>query len=58
MVILFIEVCFIHNASNKLKGQLIMYNPEKLATFGYTRKNPLCVGHHYVQATTNNVNKT
>ena len=32
------------------KGQSKMENPEKLAT--------ICVGHHYTQTNTNNVNKT
>jgi hypothetical protein len=41
-----------------------MDNPEKLAT-KYTRgslekqkHNTICVGHHYAQTNTNNVNKT
>ena len=36
-------------------------NPEKLTTDDENQnKNttPLCVGHHYVQTNTNNVNKT
>jgi hypothetical protein len=39
-----------------------MDNPEKLAT--YTKKNKnkkhntICVGYHYAQTNTNNVNKT
>jgi hypothetical protein len=42
-------------------GQSKMDNPEKLAT--YTRQtkqklNMICVGHHYMQTNTNNVNKT
>jgi hypothetical protein len=46
------------------KGQSQMDNPEKLAT-GYTRRkqtkqqhNTICVGYHYTQTNTNNVNKT
>jgi hypothetical protein len=38
-----------------------MFNLEKLATQGtqYEEKhNTTCVGHHYAQANTNNVNKT
>ena len=40
-----------------------MDNPEKLATLGTQDKqnkqhNTICVGHHYQQANTNNVNKT
>ena len=39
-----------------------MDNPEKLATIGYikrkqTKQNTICVGHHYTQRNTNNVNK-
>jgi homoserine acetyltransferase len=43
------------------KGQSIMDNPEKLTTYGtqYEEKhNAICVGHHYSQTNTNNVNKT
>jgi hypothetical protein len=42
-----------------------MENSQKLETFGYTRQrqtkqkhNITCVGHHYTQANTNNVNKS
>ena len=44
-----------------------MNNPEKLTTFGtqYTKQrqtkqkhNTICVGHHYTQTNTNNINKT
>ena len=40
-----------------------MDNPEKMATWGTQEKlskkhNAMCAGHHYVQANTNNVNKT
>jgi hypothetical protein len=42
-----------------------MNNPEKTGTIEYTRRrqtkqkhNTICVGHHYMQANTNNVNKT
>jgi hypothetical protein len=38
-----------------------MNNPEKLAQYGTQDKdkqNPICAGHHYAQANTNNVNKT
>jgi hypothetical protein len=41
-----------------------MDNPEKLATYGTQDKeinkqnhNGICVGHHYAQTNTNNVNK-
>ena len=40
-----------------------MDNPEKLATLGtqedqknYKKTNTICVGHHYTQTSTNNVN--
>ena len=36
-------------------------NPEKMATQGTQDKekyNTICIGHHYMQANTNNVNKT
>ena len=41
-----------------------MGNPETLATYGTknkkskTKTHTICVGHHYAQANTNNVNKT
>ena len=42
-----------------------MDNPEKLATIEYTRRkktkqkhSTICVGRHYMQTNTNNVNKT
>jgi len=42
-----------------------MDNPEKLDRKGYSRRgqtnrkhNTICVGHHYTQTNTNNVNKT
>ena len=46
-----------------------MDNPGKLSNIGHTRhktqdkqsnnnKNTICVGHHYTQTNTNNVNKT
>ena len=38
-----------------------MNNPEKLAQYGTQDKdkqNPICAGHHYTQANTNNVTKT
>jgi hypothetical protein len=38
-----------------------MDNPEKLATRRRQAKqnpNPICVGHHYTQTNTNNMNKT
>ena len=39
-----------------------MDNPEKLATQDEDKQNKkhnkLCVGHHYLQASTNNINKT
>jgi len=42
-----------------------MVNPEKLATCGTQdeekqnkKYDTICVGHHYTQANTNNVNKT
>ena len=44
----------------KLKGQSRMDNPRKLAALEYKKykHNTICVGHHYVQTTTNNVSKT
>ena len=46
------------------KGQSKMDNPEKLATYGTQdeekqskKHNTICVGHHYTQIHTNNVNK-
>ena len=38
-----------------------MANPEKLVTLGTQDKEiyiTICVGHHYTQTNTNNVNKT
>jgi hypothetical protein len=41
-----------------------MGNSEKLATYGTQdrkiqhKHNTICIGHHYAQANTNNVNKT
>ena len=38
-----------------------MDNPERLATQGThfeEKHNTICVGHHYIQTNTNNVNKT
>ena len=42
-----------------------MDNPEKSGNIGPTKRrklkqkhNTICVGHHYMQANTNNVNKT
>jgi hypothetical protein len=39
-----------------------MDNPDKMATYGTQdeerRNNTICVGHHYAQTNTNNVNKT
>jgi hypothetical protein len=43
-----------------------MDNPEKLYNTGYgtqdeekqNKNNTICIGHHYAQANTNNVNKT
>ena len=41
-----------------------MENPDKLATLGTQddktnqKHNTICVGHHYAQTDTNNVNKT
>ena len=41
-----------------------MDNPEKMATQGTQDKdkkkkhNTICVGHHYTQTNTNNINKT
>jgi hypothetical protein len=43
------------------KGQSIMDNPEKMATYGTQceeKHNTICVGHHYTQANISNVNKT
>ena len=38
-------------------------NPEKLATYGTQEEtklkhNTICIGHHFMQTNTNNVNKT
>ena len=33
-------------------------NPEKMGTQDEEKHNTICVGHHYTQANTNNVNKT
>ena len=38
-------------------------NPREACNIGYTRRktpvhNTMCVGHHYAQTNTNNVNKT
>ena len=41
--------------------QSMMDNPEKLATRRWQtnqKHNTICVGHHYAQPNTNNVNKT
>ena len=38
-----------------------MDNPEKVATYGTQEEekhNTICVGHHYTQTNTNNINKT
>jgi len=38
-----------------------MDNPEKLATLvtqDEDKQNTICVGHHYAQTNTNNINKT
>ena len=46
------------------EGAIKMDNPEKLATWGtqnvekQDKNTAQCVGHHYAQANTNNVNKT
>ena len=47
------------------EGAIEIENEETLATFGYTRRrqtkqkhNTLCVGNHYTQINTNNLNKT
>ena len=49
---------------HKTKGQSKMDNPEKLAALGTQdedkqsiKHNTICVGHHYAQANTNNVNE-
>ena len=43
-------------------GQSKKDNPERLATQGTQdkekQKNTICVGHHYAQKHTNNINKT
>ena len=52
----------IHKRQRTPKGQSKMENPEKLATQGtqdQDKHNTIqCVGHHYMQANTNNANKT
>ena len=43
------------------EGAIKIDNPEKLATQGTQDKekhNTICVGHHYTQTNTNNINKT
>ena len=49
----------------KTEGAFKMDNPEKLATLGTQdedkqnkKYNTICVGYHYTQTNTNNVNKT
>ena len=45
----------------KAKGKSKKDNPDKLATLGTQdeeKHNTICVGHHYEQINTNNVNKT
>jgi hypothetical protein len=45
------------------KGQSNIDNPEEQVTYGTQddnkqNHNRICIGHHYTQANTNNVNKT
>ena len=53
------------NVRQNQRGNQKIYRPEKLATMGKqdTRRrqkkyNTICVGHHYAQPSTNNINKT
>ena len=53
------------NVRENRKGQSRIDNSERLATLGTQdedkqnkKHNTLCVGHHYLQANTNNANKT
>jgi hypothetical protein len=46
------------NIRKYTKGQSEKDNPEKLTTRGGKKNhNTICVGHHYKQTNTNNVNK-
>ena len=57
---------FVNKRQRTSKGQLKMYNPENLTKWGkqdgrQTKQilhNTICVGHHYAQTNTINVNKT
>jgi hypothetical protein len=59
------EGAFKMDKPEKTEGAFKMDNPEKLATLGTQdedkqskKYNTICVGYHYTQANTNNVNKT
>ena len=59
-VVMYINVCV-----KIQKGQSTVDNSERLANIGHTRRrktkqkqNTICVGYHYAQTNTNNVNKT
>ena len=54
-------VLLLHNRQKIPKGQSKMDNPEKPApqgTHDEEKHNRICVGHHYTQTNTNNINKT
>jgi hypothetical protein len=56
---------FVYKRPRTPKGQSKMSNPKKLETYGTQEENKtkqkhntICIGHHYAQANTHNVNKT
>ena len=48
----------LYKRQRKPKGQYKTENTEKLATQETKKHNTICVGHHFTQTNTNNVNKT
>ena len=59
------KCCLLNNRQRIPKGQSKIDNPEKLATQGTQdeekqnkKHNKIYVGHHYIQANTNNVETT
>jgi len=55
----------LENTEGAIKIKIKIKNPEKLTTWGTQdqekqnkKHNTICVGHHYSQTNTNNVNKT